>query len=31
MAHLIKIDLVSGASFATTRYARASEAGTGYV
>jgi len=31
MAHLIKIDFVAGASVATTRCARASNAGTGHV
>jgi len=31
MAHLIKIEIVGGASFATTRYARASKAGTAHV
>ena len=31
MAHLIKTDFVAGASFATTRCARGSKAGTGHV
>jgi len=31
MAHHIKIDFVGGASFATTRYARASKASTAHL